>query len=83
MIAPSAIINMKQTQKWISEQELNAILIATSDASREYELERLFARMRKMLRHARKVSQLSQAEVAALAGIKPRAVGAHGVHDEV
>jgi DNA-binding XRE family transcriptional regulator len=66
--------NMRWTQKWLDEQDLNAILIATPDSRREYESERLFAQLSKALRRARKASQLSQTEVATLAGIKPRAV---------
>jgi len=68
------MINMKRTQKWLDEQELDATLLATREARQEYQSERLFAQLSKALRHARKASQLSQAEVATLAGIKPRAV---------
>ncbi len=69
------MINMKRTQKWLDVQDLDAVMLATRDTRQEYEAERLFARVSKALRRARKASQLSQAEVATLAGINHRALG--------
>lgn len=68
------MVNMKRNQKWLEEQDLDAIMLATPEAREEYEADRVFARISKTLRRARKESQLSQAEVATLAGIDQRAL---------